>query len=169
MAIIENQVNNLAEKLRRRSVYDLHFVLPNYLLKLTISVPVAVFRSLPHLRDELPTYLSPISTLPSHAFHALPSVQPWSKQIVGPLRCSLGTAKVLIVVVRGIWWATPDQLIKFVEDKVRQVVAAAAKQHSMPVVVLSGLYKLSPVYAFDVDEFGLQLSPDPVTASRMAR
>ncbi|KAJ1552953.1 GCD complex subunit gcd7, partial [Cladochytrium tenue] len=43
-----------------------------------------------------------------------------------------------------------------------QVVAAAAKYHSTPVVVLSELYKLSPVYPFDVDEFGLQLSPDPV-------
>ncbi|KAI9357010.1 hypothetical protein DFJ73DRAFT_821828 [Zopfochytrium polystomum] len=43
-----------------------------------------------------------------------------------------------------------------------QVVAAAAKHHSAPVVVLSELYKLSTVYPFDVDEFNLQLSPESV-------
>lgn len=33
-----------------------------------------------------------------------------------------------------------------------RVVAQAAKMHKTPVVVLSGVYKLSPVYPFDVEE-----------------
>ncbi|RMZ66151.1 translation regulator gcd7 [Pyrenophora seminiperda CCB06] len=31
-------------------------------------------------------------------------------------------------------------------------IAQAAKEHQIPVVVLSGVYKLSPVYPFDIDE-----------------
>lgn len=38
-------------------------------------------------------------------------------------------------------------------------VAAAAKHHSTPVVVLTGLYKLSPVHAFDQDTFNSLSSP----------
>jgi translation initiation factor eIF-2B subunit beta len=33
-----------------------------------------------------------------------------------------------------------------------RVIASAAKVHQTPVVVVSGVYKLSPVYPFDVDE-----------------
>ena len=32
------------------------------------------------------------------------------------------------------------------------MIAKAAKEHQIPVVVLSGVYKLSPVYPFDIDE-----------------
>ena len=32
------------------------------------------------------------------------------------------------------------------------MIAMAAKEHQTPVVVLSGVYKLSPVYPFDIDE-----------------
>ena len=32
------------------------------------------------------------------------------------------------------------------------MIAKAAKEHQTPVVVLSGVYKLSPVYPFDIDE-----------------
>jgi translation initiation factor eIF-2B subunit beta len=32
------------------------------------------------------------------------------------------------------------------------MIAKAAKEHRTPVVVLSGIYKLSPVYPFDIDE-----------------
>ena len=32
------------------------------------------------------------------------------------------------------------------------MIAKAAKEHKTPVVVLSGVYKLSPVYPFDIDE-----------------
>ncbi|KAJ3414217.1 proteasome core particle subunit beta 2 [Chytridiales sp. JEL 0842] len=42
------------------------------------------------------------------------------------------------------------------------VVATAAKHHSTPVVILTELYKLSPVYPFDTDAFSLQLSPSAV-------
>ena len=38
-------------------------------------------------------------------------------------------------------------------------VAAAAKHHSTPVVVLTGLFKLSPVHAFDQDTFNNLCSP----------
>jgi translation initiation factor eIF-2B subunit beta len=42
------------------------------------------------------------------------------------------------------------------------VVAAAAKHHSTPVVVLTELYKLSAVYPFDTTAYSLQLNPDAV-------
>jgi len=41
-------------------------------------------------------------------------------------------------------------------------VCWAAKYHSIPVVVLTGLYKLSPVHAFDQDTFNNLFSPDQV-------
>lgn len=33
-----------------------------------------------------------------------------------------------------------------------KIIAAAAKMHQTPVIVLSGVYKLSPIYPFDVEE-----------------
>ena len=42
------------------------------------------------------------------------------------------------------------------------MVAAAARYHHIPVVVCTGLYKLSPVQPFDEDMFNLCVSPDPV-------
>ncbi|KAG9303727.1 hypothetical protein G9A89_018624 [Geosiphon pyriformis] len=43
-----------------------------------------------------------------------------------------------------------------------QMVAAAAKHHSTPVVVCTGLYKLSPLYPYDEDWFNDLVAPDPV-------
>ncbi|KAI9106227.1 hypothetical protein DFS34DRAFT_53474 [Phlyctochytrium arcticum] len=42
------------------------------------------------------------------------------------------------------------------------VVAAAAKEYSTPVVVCTGLHKLSPSYPYDTDIFNLCTNPDPV-------
>ncbi|KAJ3007331.1 Translation initiation factor eIF-2B subunit beta [Thoreauomyces humboldtii] len=43
-----------------------------------------------------------------------------------------------------------------------KVVAAAAKEYSTPVVVCTGLHKLSPSYPYDTDIYNLCGSPDPV-------
>ncbi|KAL1920911.1 uncharacterized protein VTP21DRAFT_11546 [Calcarisporiella thermophila] len=43
-----------------------------------------------------------------------------------------------------------------------QMLAAAAKHHSTPVVVVTGLYKLSPLYPYNVDSFNLCVAPDRV-------
>ncbi|CAG8496262.1 5452_t:CDS:10, partial [Ambispora gerdemannii] len=43
-----------------------------------------------------------------------------------------------------------------------QMVAAAAKYHSTPVVVCTGLYKLSPLYPYDEDSFNDLAAPDSV-------
>src|ERR1043165_4891444 len=43
-----------------------------------------------------------------------------------------------------------------------QMVATAAKHHSTPVVVCTGLYKLSPLYPYDDDSFYDLVAPDPV-------
>ncbi|CAG8437314.1 9832_t:CDS:10 [Dentiscutata heterogama] len=43
-----------------------------------------------------------------------------------------------------------------------QMVATAAKHHSKPVVVCTGLYKLSPLYPYDEDSFNDLVAPDPV-------
>ncbi|CAB4394285.1 IF-2B-domain-containing protein [Rhizophagus irregularis] len=43
-----------------------------------------------------------------------------------------------------------------------QMVATAAKHHSTPVVVCTGLYKLSPLYPYDEDSFNDLVAPDPV-------
>src|SRR3954447_11297480 len=43
-----------------------------------------------------------------------------------------------------------------------QIVATAAKHHSTPVVVCTGLYKLTPVYPYDEDSFNDLVAPDPV-------
>jgi len=43
-----------------------------------------------------------------------------------------------------------------------RIVATAAKYHSTPVVVCIGLYKLSPQYPFDIEEYNLCVSPDQV-------
>ncbi|TPX56937.1 S-methyl-5-thioribose-1-phosphate isomerase [Powellomyces hirtus] len=43
-----------------------------------------------------------------------------------------------------------------------KVVAAAAKEYSTPVVVCTGMHKLSPSYPYDTDIFNLCVSPDPV-------
>ncbi|KAG0292935.1 Translation initiation factor eIF-2B subunit beta [Dissophora globulifera] len=42
------------------------------------------------------------------------------------------------------------------------MMAAAAKHHSIPVVVCTGLYKLSPLYPYDEDTFNVQFNPDSV-------
>lgn len=42
------------------------------------------------------------------------------------------------------------------------VLAAAAKHHSTPVVVLTGMYKLTPIYAYDQDTHNTLLSPNSV-------
>ena len=42
------------------------------------------------------------------------------------------------------------------------VVTTAAKHYSTPVVVCSGLYKLSPLYPYDIDAFTHYVNPDPV-------
>ncbi len=43
-----------------------------------------------------------------------------------------------------------------------QMVATAAKHHSTPVVVCTGLYKLSPLYPYDDDSFNDLVAPDSV-------
>ncbi|RHZ65124.1 hypothetical protein Glove_319g118 [Diversispora epigaea] len=43
-----------------------------------------------------------------------------------------------------------------------QTVATAAKHHSTPVVVCTGLYKLSPLYPYDEDSFNDLVAPDSV-------
>ncbi|KAI9008246.1 hypothetical protein BC832DRAFT_553528 [Gaertneriomyces semiglobifer] len=45
-----------------------------------------------------------------------------------------------------------------------QVVAAAAKQYSTPVVVCSGLHKLSPSYPYDTNIYDLQMNPNDVVS-----
>ncbi|KAF9586239.1 GCD complex subunit gcd7 [Lunasporangiospora selenospora] len=42
------------------------------------------------------------------------------------------------------------------------MMAAAAKHHSIPVVVCTGLYKLSPLYPYDEDSFNVIFNPDSV-------
>lgn len=42
------------------------------------------------------------------------------------------------------------------------LMAAAAKHHSTPVFVVTGLYKLTPVYPENHDHFNLFGSPDPI-------
>ncbi|KAF9437959.1 Translation initiation factor eIF-2B subunit beta [Entomortierella beljakovae] len=42
------------------------------------------------------------------------------------------------------------------------MMAAAAKHHSTPVVVCTGLYKLSPLYPHDEDTFNVAFNPDSV-------
>ncbi|KAG0057184.1 GCD complex subunit gcd7 [Gryganskiella cystojenkinii] len=42
------------------------------------------------------------------------------------------------------------------------MMAAAAKHHSIPVVVCTGLYKLSPLYPYDEDSFNVAFNPDSV-------
>lgn len=42
------------------------------------------------------------------------------------------------------------------------MVAAAAKHHHVPVVVCTGLYKLSTLQPSDEDLFNLLVRPDPV-------
>ncbi|KAF8937802.1 eukaryotic translation initiation factor 2B beta subunit [Dissophora ornata] len=42
------------------------------------------------------------------------------------------------------------------------MMAAAAKHHSIPVVVCTGLYKLSPLYPYDEDTFNVLFNPDSV-------
>lgn len=42
------------------------------------------------------------------------------------------------------------------------MVAAAAKHHHVPVVVCTGLYKLSVLQPSDEDLFNLLVRPDPV-------
>ncbi|KAF9926459.1 GCD complex subunit gcd7 [Linnemannia zychae] len=42
------------------------------------------------------------------------------------------------------------------------MMAAAAKHHSIPVVVCTGLYKLSPLYPYDEDSFNVMFNPDSV-------
>ncbi|KAJ1334434.1 hypothetical protein BSLG_007589 [Batrachochytrium salamandrivorans] len=44
-----------------------------------------------------------------------------------------------------------------------QVVAAAAKHHSAPVVVCTGLHSLSPIYPYDTDAFNLCVSPSTMS------
>ncbi|TPX62441.1 S-methyl-5-thioribose-1-phosphate isomerase [Spizellomyces sp. 'palustris'] len=43
-----------------------------------------------------------------------------------------------------------------------QLVAAAAKEYSTPIVVCTGLHKLSPSYPYDTDIFNLCINPDAV-------
>ncbi|CAG8538277.1 11741_t:CDS:2 [Racocetra fulgida] len=42
------------------------------------------------------------------------------------------------------------------------LISTAAKHHSKPVVVCTGLYKLSPLYPYDEDSFNDLVAPDPV-------
>lgn len=42
------------------------------------------------------------------------------------------------------------------------LIAAAAKQHSTPVLVCTALYKLSPLFAYDSDTFNVTVSPHNV-------
>lgn len=41
-------------------------------------------------------------------------------------------------------------------------IALAAKHHSVPVVVLCGLHKLSPLYAYDQDTFNTHTNPSSI-------
>ncbi|KAI8799962.1 translation initiation factor eIF-2B beta subunit [Cladochytrium replicatum] len=43
-----------------------------------------------------------------------------------------------------------------------KVIASAAKHHATPVVVCTGIYKLSPRYPYDADVFNVLVNPDPV-------
>jgi translation initiation factor eIF-2B subunit beta len=43
-----------------------------------------------------------------------------------------------------------------------QPVVTAAHYHSTPVVVCTGLYKLSQKYPYDTDEFHMPVNPDAV-------
>lgn len=42
------------------------------------------------------------------------------------------------------------------------MIAAAANFHHIPVVVLTGLYKLCPMQPYDFDMFNLCVRPDPI-------
>jgi translation initiation factor eIF-2B subunit beta len=42
------------------------------------------------------------------------------------------------------------------------LVASAANYHHIPVVVTTGLYKLSPLQPSDEDSFRLLMKPDPL-------
>jgi translation initiation factor eIF-2B subunit beta len=44
----------------------------------------------------------------------------------------------------------------------RACVAAAAKHYSVPFVVVAGLYKLCPLYAFDQDTFNEHVAPTQI-------
>ena len=46
------------------------------------------------------------------------------RQIVGSLRSSIETAKVMAIVVRGSRWSTSDDLIKIVNEKGRLLIDA---------------------------------------------
>ncbi len=41
-------------------------------------------------------------------------------------------------------------------------IALAAKHHNIPLVVLTGLHKLTPIYAYDQDTVNEQNAPDQV-------
>lgn len=43
-----------------------------------------------------------------------------------------------------------------------QMVAAAAKHHATPVLVCTALYKLSPLFPYDIDLFNVCVTPDQV-------
>ncbi|KAI8983091.1 hypothetical protein BDB01DRAFT_792421 [Pilobolus umbonatus] len=43
-----------------------------------------------------------------------------------------------------------------------QLLAAAAKHHSTPVLVCTALYKLSPLFAYDADAFNVSIPPQSV-------
>jgi translation initiation factor eIF-2B subunit beta len=43
-----------------------------------------------------------------------------------------------------------------------QMVAAAAKHHTTPVLVCTALYKLSPLFPYDIDLFNVCVTPDQV-------
>ncbi|KAI8333061.1 hypothetical protein BC941DRAFT_434989 [Chlamydoabsidia padenii] len=42
------------------------------------------------------------------------------------------------------------------------LIAAAAKHHSTPVLVCTALYKLSPLFAYDVDTFNITVAPNAI-------
>lgn len=42
------------------------------------------------------------------------------------------------------------------------LIATAAKYHHIPVMVCTGLYKLSPMQPFDEDMFNLMVCPDSI-------
>ncbi|CAO3615689.1 unnamed protein product [Cunninghamella echinulata] len=42
------------------------------------------------------------------------------------------------------------------------LIAAAAKHHSTPVLVCTALYKLSPLFAYDVDAFNITVAPNSI-------
>ncbi|CAO3577731.1 unnamed protein product [Absidia cylindrospora] len=42
------------------------------------------------------------------------------------------------------------------------LIAAAAKHHSTPVLVCTALYKLSPLFAYDVDTFNITVAPNGI-------